>query len=181
MDLKTDAALITEVQNGNKDAFNEIISRYEPMILSIVSKFLSDELFGASDRDDLSQEASIALYNAVMSYDVSQGEVTFGLYAKICVNNSLTSALRKRRRQLKADQAQQDDAERKSVIGDRLEDAGLLLDRVDGLLSELERAVLRLLLRGFPHKESAERLGRDVKSVDNAVCRIRAKLSSKLL
>ena len=61
MDLKTDSVLIKEVQDGNKDAFNEIISRYEPLIVSIVSKYLSDELFGASDRDDLSQEASIAL------------------------------------------------------------------------------------------------------------------------
>ena len=83
MDLKTDSVLIKEVQDGNKDAFNEIISRYEPLIVSIVSKYLSDELFGASDRDDLSQEASIALYNAVMSYDVMQSEVSFGLYAKI--------------------------------------------------------------------------------------------------
>ena len=179
---RTDALLIGEVRNGNKDAFNEIIRRYEPLIASIVSGFLNDELFGASDRDDLSQEAAIALYNAVRSYDVDQSEVTFGLYAKICVTNSLTSALRKRRRQFKADLAQQDDAERKSTLtDDRTADAGLLFDRVEGLLSDFEKAVLRLLLRGFSHKAIADSLGRNEKSIDNAVWRIRTKISNKLL
>lgn len=183
MDLKTDSVLIKEVQDGNKDAFNEIISRYEPLIVSIVSKYLSDELFGASDRDDLSQEASIALYNAVMSYDVLQSEVSFGLYAKICLSNSLNSALRKRRRQLKADMAQQDDAERRSVFddADRLSDAGLLLDRIDSLLSAFEKAVFRLFIRGCSHRAIAEELGCKEKSVDNAVYRIRTKIASKLL
>ena len=53
--LKTDPELIKEVQSGNKDAFNEIIRRYEPLISSIVSRYLSDEFFSQSDRDDLSQ------------------------------------------------------------------------------------------------------------------------------
>ena len=118
-----------------------------------------------------------------MSYDVLQSEVSFGLYAKICLSNSLNSALRKRRRQLKADMAQQDDAERRSVFddADRLSDAGLLLDRIDSLLSAFEKAVFRLFIRGCSHRAIAEELGCKEKSVDNAVYRIRTKIASKLL
>ena len=45
MNLKNDSELIYEVQNGNKDSFNEIMSRYEPLIASIVGKYLRGELF----------------------------------------------------------------------------------------------------------------------------------------
>ncbi len=183
MKLKTDPELIREVQSGDKSSFNEIIQRYEPLISSIVSKFLSDELFTQSDRDDLSQEAAIALYNAAMSYDLSQNEVTFGLYAKICLSNSLNSALRSRRRQVKADLAQLESESKKngSDPEEWLVDAQLLLEKVEALLSELERSVLRLYIRGYTHRSIAEALGRSEKSIDNAVCRIRMKLADKLL
>lgn len=178
--LKTDPELIKEVQSGNKDAFNEIIRRYEPLISSIVSRYLSDEFFSQSDRDDLSQEAAIALYNAVMSYDILQSEVSFGLYAKICLSNSLNSALRRRKRQLEADRVQLTE-ESEYLNDDKASDAGLLLERVDGLLSDFEKSVFRLFIRGYSHRFIAETLGRTEKSIDNAIYRIRSKISSKLL
>lgn len=180
MYLKTDPELIKDVQSGNKDSFNEIIRRYEPLIASVVSKYLSDGLFGQSDRDDLTQEAAIALYNAVMSYDILQSEVSFGLYAKICLSNSLNSALRRRRRQLEADKVQlANDSECR--FDENLSDEALLLDRVDNLLSDFEKSVFRLFIRGYSHRFIAETLGRTEKSVDNAIYRIRTKISSKLL
>ena len=178
--LKTDPELIKEVQSGNKDAFNEIIRRYEPLISSIVSRYLSDEFFSQSDRDDLSQEAAIALYNAVMSYDILRSEVSFGLYAKICLSNSLNSALRRRKRQLEADRVQLTE-ECGYLCDDKLSDAGLLLERVDCRLSDFEKSVFRLFIRGYSHRFIAETLGRTEKSIDNAIYRIRSKISSKLL
>lgn len=181
MDLRTDSELIREVQSGNKDSFNEIIRRYEPLIGSVVSKYLADELFSQSDRDDLLQEASIALYNAVMSYDIKQSEVTFGLYAKICLSNSLNSALRQRRRQHMADNAQLSTELDEHYSDERTIDAGLLLDKVDDLLSDFEKAVFRLFIRGHSHRFIAQTLGRTEKSVDNAIWRIRTKISNRLL
>ena len=61
--MKTESELIRAVQSGDKDAFNEIIWKFEPLILSTVSEYLNGELFGADDRDDLYQEAAIALYS----------------------------------------------------------------------------------------------------------------------
>lgn len=183
MKHKTDSELIREVQSGETGSFNEIIERYEPLISSVVSRFISDELFSQSDRDDLSQEAAIALYNAVLSYDLSQSEVTFGLYAKICLSNSLNSALRQRRRQVRAELKQLDidrEVGRSSDPDEWLEDAQLLLKKVEKLLSGLELSVLRLYIRGYSHKFIAQALGRSEKSIDNAVCRIKKKLSSRL-
>lgn len=184
--LKTESELIRAVQSGDKDAFNEIILKFEPLILSTVSEYLNGELFGADDRDDLYQEAAIALYSAAMSYDFNRSEATFGLYAKICLNNSLKSALRRRKRQLAADSAQYEAAagQRESSYGlpdETKADVSLLLARIDGLLSDFERKVFRLYLGGYSHRFIAETLGRPEKSIDNAIYRIKKKLGSKLL
>lgn len=182
MDLFTDSDLITEVKEGNKDAFNEIVKRYETLLSSVVDKFLSDENFVKSDRDDLYQEAAIALYNAVMSFDLKQNEVTFGLYAKICLSNSLNSALRKRIRQLKADKLQKEtsNVDTEVEFDENSVDAGILFCRVESMLSELEKKVFRLVIRKYSHKEIAERLCCGEKTVDNAVYRIKCKISKLL-
>ncbi len=151
-----------------------------------MSGYLNGELFGMSDRDDLYQEAAIALYSAAMSYDLECSEVSFGLYAKICLNNSLKSALRRRKRQLAADNAQYEASagQRESSFGQPDEtkaDVSLLLARIDGLLSDFERKVFRLYLGGYSHRFIAETLGRSEKSIDNAVYRIKKKLVAKLL
>ena len=184
--MKTESELIRAVQSGDKDAFNEIIRRFEPLILSTMSGYLNGELFGMSDRDDLYQEAAIALYSAAMSYDLECSGVSFGLYAKICLNNSLKSALRRRKRQLAADNAQYEASagQRESSFGlpdETNADVSLLLARIDGLLSDFERKVFRLYLGGYSHRFIAETLGRSEKSIDNAVYRIKKKLVAKLL
>jgi RNA polymerase sporulation-specific sigma factor len=168
------------VQSGEKDAFNEIIKRFEPLIYSAVERYLNDELFSQSDRDDLYQDATIALYNAVMSYDLKQNDVTFGLYAKICLNNSMNSALRQRKHQLVADNAQISD-EMVCLWDDTVEDANLLLKHIYSILSPFEKNVFKLYIHDASHKNIAEVLGKSEKSIDNAVYRIRIKLARKLL
>lgn len=183
--MTTELTLISSVQSGKKEAFNEIIRRYEPLIQSSIGRYLSDELFSQSDRDDLYQEAIIALYNAAMSYDLEQSEVTFGLYAKICLNNSLNSALRGRRRQYCAESVPLNDevpaADSSSAFDETYADAGLLLKKIDDILSCYERKVLRLFIHGYSHRYIAESLGKSEKSIDNAIYRIRIKLSKNLL
>lgn len=177
--MKTESELIYLVQSGDSIAFGEIAERYEPLMRSLVSKYLTNQLFSQCDSDDLYQEAVIALYNATMSFDADQSEVTFGLYAKVCVQNSLNSVCRRRARQLEADSAQ---VSVDSVsFDDSGEDARLLLMRIEGLLSPLEVKVFRLFIHGHSHKFIADMLGKPEKSIDNAVYRIRKKLTSMLL
>ena len=77
-------ALILSVKNGDQKAFAALLQQYSPLIEASVNAFCSD---GAStnDRDDFRQEASIAFYKSVLSYDLEQSDVELGLYAKICI------------------------------------------------------------------------------------------------
>ena len=123
------------------------------------------------------QEATLALYHGALSYDLQQDKVTFGLYAKICVRNRLISALRKLRRTTRAplapEKLPQSASERKS---DRRAPMGELSDLVDTLFSDLERSVYQLYLQGYSAAQIADRLGRNEKSVDNAIYRMRRKI-----
>lgn len=177
--MKTDTELIRSVKSGNKDAFNEILRLYEPLIRASILRIPAKELFSASDEEDFYQEAAIALYRAVLSFDLDQKEVTFGLYAKICLHNSLSSVAARRKRQITADQSQDPVAD--TAVSDAFDnDAGLLLDRINAILTPLERSVLRLYLVGYSHRFIAETLGKSERSVGNAIYRIRAKLSERL-
>ena len=80
-------------------AFEELLRRYEPLIAASVLRISSDE---AASRfiDDLRQEATVVFYNSILTYDIEQTEVEFGLYAKICISNALVSQLRSIKRRV---------------------------------------------------------------------------------
>ena len=85
--------LILEARNGGQEAFASLLSLYTPLIESIISKFSTDEVL-LSQKEDLRQEATVVFYNSILTYDLDQTEVEFGLYAKICISNALISYLR---------------------------------------------------------------------------------------
>ena len=76
--------LIGSVRAGDTVAFEVIASRFRPLLISTVNGVMSVRAFSLSDsdRDDLMQEALLALYKAVCSYK-EQDKVRFGLYAKV--------------------------------------------------------------------------------------------------
>ena len=83
--------LIKLCREHDETAFSELISRYNPMINKIVSGFSDSSV----DLEVLYSEAVVALHKAAMGFDISQDEVTFGLYAKICIRNRIISYARK--------------------------------------------------------------------------------------
>lgn len=162
--------------HGNKKTdqmrFSDAVKQYEPLIDSAVSKYIN----GYDDPDDLRQEAMIALYGAYMTYDRSQKDVTFGLYAKICIKNRLVSVLRKNR-------PCEDLSMYEPLLSESPEDTLIAqeeCDRILGIANELltpyERSVLELYLKNVSYKDIASELSVSVKSVDNAIYRIKAKL-----
>lgn len=172
--------LVVPARNGSESAFNEINQRYQKMLVSLVDKYFTDskELF-----DDLMQEATIALYDAVRTFDIDQTKVTFGLYAKICVRNRLISFKRKMLSQKKAElaRAKQPQAsrssERKVFDNEQLEQ---LFKVYSEDLAPLERAVFPLYLQGKSYRDIAHRLSIDEKSVGNAIYRMKRKLRKRL-
>ena len=167
--------LINGVKEGKDPSFSELCEAFSPLMRSQVTR-----MFGArsSEYDDRLQDAAMALYSAALSYDLSQSEVTFGLYAKICIRNSLVSIKRKEKKNAKkaasfaiAEKKTASDAEREASR-EKLEENEEMLSQ----LSSYERMVLLLYLNGHSYREIGSALNKSEKSVENALYRTRSKL-----
>lgn len=169
--------LIAAVKRGDDDAFTRLCARYSALIDSSAEKYARLGREYGELNDDFRQEASVALYRAAMSYDLTQKSVTFGLYAKTCIRNSLISQLRKLGsrplRSRRSHESVEENVENAVVSEETLR---LFVHRVEGVLSPLEAQVLLMSLEGAPPRYISKALGADVKAVYNALFRAREKL-----
>ncbi|MBP3322250.1 MAG: sigma-70 family RNA polymerase sigma factor [Clostridia bacterium] len=193
---KDEIALIRAIKKGDDQAFLHLCEQYRPLLQSTVKKFCKPPLFDEGEWEDLHQEAMLALFKAAQSYDEQVNGVTFGLYAKICINNRLISAVRHKKRK---QEAQRESAEgevrrvgrpRKKKIEEKKSRtvSGLptdtqlerLLFLAQNDLSGLEREVFDLYLSGLRYKEIGKRLNCDIKAVDNALARAKKKIKKRV-
>ncbi len=173
--------LINAARAGDEGAFEALLEVYEPLIDAMSRSFAtaSDD---SESGEDLRQEACIALYKAVQSYDSTQDEVSFGLYAKLCVRNRLISYTRKlRRRESVLPLEERIKTEEDVAQGVVAEEAYMeLYRRIEAILSPYENHVWWLYLSGQTTGAIAAKLGKDERSVQNAIYRIRKKLRAAL-
>jgi RNA polymerase sporulation-specific sigma factor len=177
--------LVLRIRGGDQAAFNELLALYAPLVQAEVARH--GEALGDFDREDLRQVAWLALYRASFSFDLEQTEVSFGLFAKICIANALSTQLRAiRRRTVEVPVADEvfvgingEDGDPAGRVREE-EDIQLLRSRIRALLSPLENRVWALYTAGFSAKEIGARLGREPRSIENAVYRIRQKLREAL-
>jgi RNA polymerase sporulation-specific sigma factor len=169
--------LINAVREGNENAFEALLEAYEPLI-DTMSRSFANTAEDSESHEDLRQEACIALYKAVQTYDVTQNEISFGLYAKLCVRNRLVSYTRKlRRREPILPLEERIKAQEDVTQGVVAEEAYMeLYRRIEAVLSPYENHVWWLYLSGQTTGAIAAQLGKDERSVQNAVYRIRKKL-----
>ena len=171
--------LVTQARCGNEEAFSALCDRYGSLIDSLSFKYsvmCADEF---SSKDDFVQEAKMAFYNAVITYDTDNKKVTFGAYAKVCIRNRLVSCVRKqlskKRRKSKEDaQTQEIWSLQDTVV--RRELGEKLLTFADNTLSPYERRIFSMYVDGIKAKEICRVVGRSERSVNNAIYRIRQKL-----
>lgn len=172
--------LLKGIAENDSRAFEELSSMYGGMMYSLVGSFVGDEAT-REDIEDLEQEARMLLLNAARTYEPASG-LTFGLYAKICVKNGLITLNRKKKKEIRTDGVDIDELDiavpDTTVDVDENESASQLLDRLCAILSKNETEVLKLRVDGFSNPEIAARLGIGVKSVENAVFRIKQKLKT---
>ena len=178
--------LLLAVRAGDQDAFAALLLQYRPLIDRAVDRF-SAELPGKESREDIRQEAMAAFYDAIRSYRTEQEKVEFGLYAKICIGNRLVSHLRRERRQQGLLSLEDLDAEHVSgADGDLLslmieeEEAQALSALVRSALSKYEYEVFSLYFKGYSSARIAQMMQRSIRSIDNAIARIRKKLKNLL-
>jgi len=173
--------LIRRVRTGDPAAFPALLSEYQALIGAAVARHGAD--LQPADRDDMRQVALLALYRAALNYDLTQSEVEFGLFARICVDNALISHLRRLCRP--ADEPLPED-----LLGEGKDDPVVLLlaeeaaaelrARIRAVLSPYENRVWDLYLTGHSAAAIAAILSKEPRSVENAVFRIRRKLRAAL-
>ena len=175
---------IDAVKNGDVTAFEELLESYEPLILSETSKVL-DKFSGFSgETEELIQEGRLAFYDAAMTYK-ENAEVTFGLYAKICVHNRMISYVRKltarkrREARLSLLEGRAQSGDREEGLLSAYERSGEVRKFISCEASELENKVFMLYLQRKSYAEIALELGVSAKSVDNALSRVKKKLKKR--
>lgn len=193
LDSLSDEELVEETREGRSEALDELLVRYRRFARAKARSYF---LVGG-DREDVIQEGMIGLYKAVRDYETGHG-ASFRSFAELCVTRQILTAIKTATRQkhtplnsyVSFDLPKHGDEEGRTVADTiKAEDASDPLthlvqsDQVDRLrtlfdevLSELESNVLQLYVEGRSYQEIAERLGRHVKSIDNALQRIKRKL-----
>lgn len=188
----------TELQKlsaeGDAKAEAALIERYLPLVDSCARPM---KLLGAEGKD-LSQEGVFGLISAARSFDPSNG-AQFHTYAEHCIRMRLLSAIKSASRlkhfplndSMSLEQLSEESDPRLSAVLEVFhrnpeemvlarESQEELYKALSDCLSKYEQKVMSLYLDGRSYQEIGEQLGKDVKSVDNAVQRIRRKLARNL-
>lgn len=173
--------LLIKVRDNNDSAFEILCEKYKALIDSMSKKYSEmypDDIGISSVRDDFSQEAKLAFYNACLKFDINNTKVTFGAFAKTCIRNRLISYLRKANTEKKCKNKSNDKAVVESlqdtVVKRELEKK--LLSLAESVLSKYELRIFKMYVRGIKPKEISAKIGKNEKSVNNAIFRIRSKL-----
>ena len=195
-DKLTDEELIEEFRKGDSEAEEHLLYRYMYISRKIVSSFY---LIGA-EKDDLLQEALLGLYKAIKEYNPDKN-CSFKSYACVCIKRHIITVIRSSTRQkhnplnnyISFNMLTYEDKEvylLEKITNETIEDPenivvlkereNLITYTVNKYLSEFEKKVLSCYFSGLTYIESSDVLHTDVKSIDNALQRIKKKIKNKL-
>jgi len=195
----SDEELIIRLREGESQITDYIMEKYKNLVRS---KAKSMYLLGA-DSEDLIQEGMIGLFKAIRDYDFGR-DASFFTFADLCISRQIytaTTASRRRKHtplntyiSLYASSEKGEISNAEAILlntaaNTELSPEELLIDRenvenleriIEKELSVFEKQVLDLYLVGLGYVEIARILGKDQKSTDNALQRIKLKLKKKL-
>lgn len=179
--MKNELLPIEQAARGDEQAFAVVAERMTPIIRSTVQSFAALGL----DADDLEQEASLGLLAAVRTYR-ADGGAAFTTYATTCIRNRLTSVARRHGTRIRTEQPLEQDSDLPADADSdparrMLEQEALshLQQQLRQRLTALEYQVLLARLTDLSYDEIAARLGVSKKAVDNAVQRLRRKMTAE--
>lgn len=193
---ETDEMLIERLRDGERDITDYIMNKYKNLVRS---KAKSMYILGA-DNEDLIQEGMIGLFKAIRDYDPGR-DASFFTFADLCISRQMYTAVQASNRKkhmplntyislhstLHEEESGREGGEFINFLeSDTQKDPEqLLIDKENVLslerkieeeLSSFEKQVLDLYLTGMPYTQIAKVLGRDEKSADNALQRIKSKI-----
>ena len=193
-----DEDLIRKIKSGDNDALDYILKKYQEVVNMKVSRYF---IIGA-EKEDIIQEGLIGLYKAIKSFDPEK-QNSFKSFANLCIERQLITAIKSSNRQkhmplnsyLSLNMSAYDNEDDDTSIYD-IFDANIIEDPLDTItkkeyyksvediidksLSIFEKNVLNELVNGSSYTAIAQKLDSPVKSVYNAIQRIRKKTMKNL-
>ena len=194
---KTDEEIALLAKNGEKDALEYLLKKYVGLVNVKVNKYF---IIGA-EREDIVQEGMIGLYKAIKSFE-SDKQNSFKSFANLCIERQLITAIKTSNRQkhmplnssvsLNTSAYDNEDESFIEIFDAKTAEDPLdtitkkeyyeaIGSRIDEYLSDFEKQVLNRYAMGESYVKIAERLSAPVKSIDNAIQRIRKKAVKNII
>lgn len=190
----SDEELLTRLREGDVLIMDYILDKYKNLVRSHAGSMY---ILGA-DREDLIQEGMIGLFKAIREYDFGR-DASFYTFAELCISRQMYTAVQNSRRQKHVPlnsyvslyegenheedgsvpllevvaSGREDNPEKLVIDQENLESLEQLINKE---LSSFEKEVLDLYRTGMSYSQIAKVLGRDEKSTDNALQRLKSKL-----
>ena len=189
-----DEEIIIKIKQGDEQALTYLLEKYKDLVNVKVGKYF----MAGAERDDILQEGMIGLFKAIKTFNCEK-QNTFKSFANLCVERQLITAIKTSNRQkhiplnsylslnISAYDKNDDDSVElidtfnSKTIEDPLETIMKkeyyeeIRETINSSLSKFEKQVLERFVKGDSYLTIAEKLDSPVKSVDNAIQRIRKK------
>ena len=189
---ETDEVLVEKIKQGDKSAQTCLFERYKDIVNLKENKFY---IIGA-EKEDMAQEGLIGLYKAIKSFDPEK-QNSFKTFANLCIERQLITAIKSSNRQkniplnssFSLNLSAYDESDDTTVLDildtktaedpldtiTKKEYLQFVENKIDESLSSFEKQVLDRYIQGESYNDIASNLETPIKSVDNAIQRIRKK------
>ena len=193
----SDEDIVALCRNGDNVAEEYLLNKYKNFVRSKARSYF---LIGA-DHEDIVQEGMIGLYKAIRDFRPDKLS-SFRAFAELCITRQIITAIKTATRQkhiplnsyVSLNKPLYDEESDRTLLDVIIEgratnpeeliigqeDLNSIHHKIDEVLSGLEQEVLRAYLDGKSYQEIADNLGRHVKSIDNALQRVKRKLEKYL-
>ena len=196
-DSMTDEQVVRLAQDADSRALEYLLNKYKNFVRTKARSYF---LIGA-DHEDIVQEGMLGLYKAIRDFKEDR-QTSFRAFAELCITRQIITAIKTATRQKHIPlnsyislnkPIYEEDSDRtlldviteggisnpEDMLIDR-EDLSFIEGRIGQMMSDLEKQVLVLYMEGKSYVEIADEMGRHVKSIDNALQRIKRKLQKYL-
>ena len=193
----SDEEVVEQCHEGNDEAVEYLLDKYKNFVRSKARSYF---LIGA-DHEDIVQEGMLGLYKAIRDYREERLS-SFRAFAELCITRQIITAIKTATRQKHIPlnsyislnkPIYEEDSDRtlldviteegmsnpEEMFIDR-EDLSFIEGRIGQMLSPLEKQVLVRYMEGKTYVQISDEMGRHVKSIDNALQRIKRKLTRYL-
>ena len=193
-----DRLTIKRIRSGDISARNELLKKYERLVEKIAGKYF----IAGGDKNELSQEGMVGLLNAIDGFSLDK-DVPFSAFASTCIKRKIVTAIKNSTRQkhiplnssISLTQEAFGDSEDGRQVMDMIEIAtpdvadtiaakemlSQVYAKMGSVLSPLEKDVFRYRLNGYSYEQMAKLIGTTEKAVDNAVQRIKGKVTKHII